>query len=224
MKAYGYCRVSTVRQADEGTSLEVQEDKIRLWCKLHGHDLQQIFVERGVSGRNPSRKALQAALDATCKSQGVLVFYDLTRLARSLQDALAAFQRVDTAGAHLASCTEPLDSTATGRLMFQILGAFAEFTSRMNGEKVALANKRSLKENGYRTQGAQPYGWQLVNGRRVKNDDEQAVLAEMRKLSRAGKSYVSIAATLNESGHTTRGGSAWHMGSVYRVLNRKVKV
>ena len=50
---YGYARVSTVAQADEGESLEVQQRTIAGYAQMHGLKIDNVFVERGVSGSKP---------------------------------------------------------------------------------------------------------------------------------------------------------------------------
>ena len=53
MAVYGYCRVSTARQANEGESLEVQRRQIEGYALMHGLALDGIVVEEGVSGSVP---------------------------------------------------------------------------------------------------------------------------------------------------------------------------
>ena len=53
MAVYGYCRVSTVRQATEGESLEVQQRQIQGYAHMHGLTLAGVVVEEGVSGSVP---------------------------------------------------------------------------------------------------------------------------------------------------------------------------
>jgi putative DNA-invertase from lambdoid prophage Rac len=59
MAVYGYVRVSTLKQSDEGESLEVQERQIRGYAAMHALRIDEIIVERGVSGSVPvqERKA-----------------------------------------------------------------------------------------------------------------------------------------------------------------------
>ena len=47
MVVYGYTRVSTDRQADEGESLGTQQRVIEGYAMMQGLPLDQIFVERG---------------------------------------------------------------------------------------------------------------------------------------------------------------------------------
>jgi putative DNA-invertase from lambdoid prophage Rac len=53
MGVYGYVRVSTDRQADDGESLGTQQRIIEGYAMMNGLTLDGIFVERGVSGSRP---------------------------------------------------------------------------------------------------------------------------------------------------------------------------
>ena len=53
MAVYGYARVSTLRQANEGESLDVQRRQIEGYCLMHGMALNDILIEEGVSGSIP---------------------------------------------------------------------------------------------------------------------------------------------------------------------------
>ena len=62
--------------------------------------------------------------------------WKLDRLSRSLKDLLATLERVDAAGAGFRSLTEAVDTTApAGRMLMQMLGAFAEFERAMVKER-----------------------------------------------------------------------------------------
>src|SRR5689334_17391863 len=105
MKAIGYVRVSSVGQAVEGISLDAQQAKIRAWCEANGYELADVFVDAGISGgRTDNRPGLQNALAAVCKGKGnVLVVYSLSRMARSTKDTITISERLEKAGANLAS-------------------------------------------------------------------------------------------------------------------------
>ena len=48
--SYRYVRVSTERQAEEGESLGAQRRTIEGYSMMRGLTLDEVFVERGVSG------------------------------------------------------------------------------------------------------------------------------------------------------------------------------
>ena len=49
-KAVGYLRVSTVGQAEDGVSLDMQEAKIRAWADMHDIELISVHSDDGISG------------------------------------------------------------------------------------------------------------------------------------------------------------------------------
>jgi site-specific DNA recombinase len=185
VKAFAYTRVSTDRQSDDGLSLPEQAERIKLHCQLKGWTLVKTFVERGATAtRLSGRPKLERAMEAVCASQGVLVFFDLSRLARNLWDAVSIERRLRDAGAHFAAVNEPWETaTPTGRLLFHFLAAIAEWDSGVKGEKIAASNRRTISERGHRTNGSQPAGYKLKNGRRVVCKREAEVIEIARTLS-----------------------------------------
>ena len=53
MATYGYWRVSTTRQAEEGESLDVQRRQLQGYAMMNGLTVDKWFIERGVSGSKP---------------------------------------------------------------------------------------------------------------------------------------------------------------------------
>ena len=53
MRIFGYCRVSTTEQADDGSSLASQQQQINGYTMMKGWTVTERFVERGVSGSVP---------------------------------------------------------------------------------------------------------------------------------------------------------------------------
>jgi len=111
----GYARVSTADQ-DVGLQLEA----------LHRAGCKRIFEETA-SGAQRDRPQLAAALDFM-RDGDSLVVWRLDRLARSLKQLLETVEAFDQRGRHLQSLNEKIDTaTPTGRLVFHVFGALAEF-------------------------------------------------------------------------------------------------
>ena len=111
-RAVGYCRVSTDRQANEGVSLDAQREAVQAWATANGYKLGKLHVDAGISGkRAENRPALQAAIADACNPPAALVFYSLSRLARSVKDTINIAERLNRAGADLVSLTENIDTT-----------------------------------------------------------------------------------------------------------------
>ncbi len=106
----------------------------------------------------------------------MLVVYKIDRLARSLSDLLRLLERIATCGASFRSLTEPIETeTPAGRLMLQMLGAFAEFERAVIRERCE-AGRREARVRGVRF-GRPP---------KLPPDEVEALLAE-------GLSYAAIA-------------------------------
>jgi hypothetical protein len=95
MAVYGYARVSTSRQAEEGESLDVQQRTLAGYAFMHGLTVDRMFVERGVSGSVPlADRPLGTALLAALKPGDVLITPKLDRMFRSALDALGVLAKL----------------------------------------------------------------------------------------------------------------------------------
>src|ERR1035438_1250483 len=58
MKAIGYVRVSTEKQADFGVSLEAQAEKVRAMAVVQGAELVDVIVDAGESAKSLNRPGM----------------------------------------------------------------------------------------------------------------------------------------------------------------------
>ena len=83
-RCYGYARVSTTMQADEGESLDVQQRQLAGYAQMNGLTIDKVFVERGVSGSKPLGDRPQgSALLAVLQPGDVVITPKLDRMFRS---------------------------------------------------------------------------------------------------------------------------------------------
>ena len=95
---------------------------------------ERIYREKASGGRW-DRPELHRLLDQLRK-RDVLVVWKLDRLSRSLRDVLTIMERLSEAEAGFRSLTEVIDTTTpAGRMMMQMVGAFAEFDRAMLRER-----------------------------------------------------------------------------------------
>ena len=219
-QVYGYCRVSTSQQSSEGVSLDNQRERIEAWAKANGLEVAQVFTDAGISGkRADNRPALQQALEAVSKAKGILVVYSLSRMSRSVKDAITISEGLEKAGADLVSLSERLDtSNASGKMTFRLMAVMAEFERDQLSERVASAMGH-LKAQGRRV-GRIPYGWDCFDGRNLTvNATEQDVIDRMVEMDQT-MSLREIARTLTAQGIKAKGGRNWHPESVRLVIKR----
>src|SRR6202034_331735 len=112
---YGYARVSTVQQADEGESLDAQQRQLAGYAQMHGLAIDKVFVERGVSGSKPLGDRPQgSALLAVLRPGDVVITAKLDRMFRSALDALEVLGRLKQAGVSLHMIDLGGDTTGNG--------------------------------------------------------------------------------------------------------------
>jgi DNA invertase Pin-like site-specific DNA recombinase len=128
----GYARVSTEEQ-----KTHAQTDAL----KAAGCD---VVYEEKRSGGSMSRPILIGILKALRPGDEVVV-YKLDRVARSLLDLLTIKDRITDAGATFRSLSETMDtSSPTGRMIFQLLGAFAEFERELIRERTKIGLRAAM--------------------------------------------------------------------------------
>ena len=130
----GYARVSTQEQ-----------DNAAQIAALKSANCELIFQEKATGGRW-ERPELQRLLSQLRKGD-VLVVWKLDRLSRSLKDVLTLMEKIEKAGAGFQSLTESINTTSPGgRMMMQIVGAFAEFERAMLRERTRNGLDAARKE------------------------------------------------------------------------------
>jgi DNA invertase Pin-like site-specific DNA recombinase len=220
MKAIGYVRVSTDKQAERGCSLDAQAEKIRAMAVVHGAELLDIIVDGGESAKSlqrPGMERLLALVDT--KKVDTVIIAKLDRLTRSVKDLCTLLERFERRGVALISVAESLDTgSAAGRLVLNIMTAVSQWEREAIGERTrdAMGHKRRQSERV----GNIAFGYRLAaDGVHVEPDEtEQAVIQAIRELRSTGRSLRLVAADLNQRGCRTRRGSQWRLESVARVV------
>ena len=148
MRAIGYVRVSTDKQADHGVSLEAKEVKIRAMAVVQGAEIVELIVDGGESAKNLNRPGMERllALVDQGKVQTVIIA-KLDRLTRSVKDLAELLERFQKRGVSLVSVAESLDTgSAAGRLVF-IFDAVA-LSSGVVSRPVATYPARACSPHG----------------------------------------------------------------------------
>lgn len=175
MNLIGYVRVSTDEQAREGLSLGQQPDQLAAGCALHGHTLDTVLRDEGVSASVPlAKRAGGRKLLELLKQPGIdgVIVVRLDRLFRDALDGLTFFRHAERIGASVHSICEMIDSsTPTGKLSLTIQLAAAQYERDMAVLR-ATECSRSMREAG-RVYGTVPYGCVAVgegDARRLQRD------------------------------------------------------
>lgn len=138
-----YVRVSTDRQ-----TIDNQIAKLTEVAKARGWEIVATFSDAGISGAKgrKDRPGLDTMLkEAQRHKFDVLMTWAIDRVGRSLVDLLGTIQHLEACKVDLYIDQQQLDtSTPTGKLMFQVCGAFAEFERSMIRERVHAGLRRAV--------------------------------------------------------------------------------
>jgi DNA invertase Pin-like site-specific DNA recombinase len=169
-----YARVSTFNGQDP----ELQLRELREYARARGLAIYREYVDKGQSGAKESRPALNQLMnDARLRRFDAVAVWKLDRFARSLKWMVNALADLDALGVAFISLRDNLDlSTPSGRLMFQIISAIAEFERALIQERV-VAGLKNAKAKGKKL------------GRPMREVD----VSEVQKLREQGKSWRKVA-------------------------------
>src|SRR3954453_22865753 len=188
---YGYVRVSTEKQAEECESLGAQRRTIEGYAMMQGLTLDEVFVERGVSGSRPIGERPEGArMLGKVRPGDVIITPKLDRMFRSALDALDVLARLKDRDVSLHMIDLGGDVTGNGisKLVFTILSAVAEAERDRIRERIADV-KRDQRTRGRFLGGTVPFGFRLgEDGELVEHQEEQAAIREARMMKARGAS------------------------------------
>lgn len=218
MKVLGYIRVSS-KKSLEGYSLINQNNKIKDYCKYMDYDLVEVYEDRGISGmsidkRNGYKDMVEYLMNNDIDG---IVVYSLSRLGRRMKDVIGLLDVLKRNGKSFYSIKENLNNEdKIGSLIVNIMSSINEFEVENIRERIRDV-KREKKNKGL-VSGRLMYGYDDVDGRLVKNEDEMKVISRIKGLRSRGYSWGKISDRLNNDGVKSKYGGKWYMSSVYNMM------
>jgi len=148
-----YTRVSPKpkARAEGSESIEDQKQALEAFCKARGWTQVEHYTDVLKSGTTLDRPQLQRLLgDARKRKIDVIVFFKLDRFFRNLKDIVTTANELEELGVEFISFKENLDvTTSSGKLLFHVISAFAEFESDIIRERardaIAARQARGVK-------------------------------------------------------------------------------
>jgi len=185
-KAALYARVST-----KGQTLDNQLAELRVACERNAWNVVQVFTDYGISGAKGrgARKGLDDLLKAVVRREvDQVCVWSIDRLGRSLRDLINVLDELRQKACDLYVHKQAIDTnTPSGKMLFQMLGVFAEFEREIMRERIIAGQQRA------RAQGKR------IGRRSVIDESLQARAARLRS---DGLSLRDIGWRLNVSAAT----------------------
>jgi site-specific DNA recombinase len=171
-----YIRVSTEEQARQGISLAAQEEALTNYSKALGYGIYKIYRDKGKSGKDikgrPEMKQLLE--DAQARKFQAIFIYKLDRFSRSLKDLIETVEKLKEWNIDFVSLQDKIETTsASGKLMFHIISAFAEFERNVTGERTKFSMDKRARDGNPVTRA--PWGYKLENKKLIHTENSYQV-------------------------------------------------
>jgi len=171
-----YARVST---ADQKEAMQIRE--MTEFCEKRGFD-PTTFRDPGWSGAKENRPAFNTMMAMVRRRQyDVVIVYKFDRFARSLRQLISALELFHDIGVEFISLHEQIDTTtSTGKLMFGIIGSFAEFERSIISERTKSGLARARAEGTTLGRPPLPVDSSLIRSRRASGASWRAIASEFK--------------------------------------------
>ena len=141
-----YSRVSTNDQ-----TIDNQLKVLREIADKRGLEVVREISDEGISGATgrDARKGFDELIKGSIKNEwDIILVWDVSRLGRSLKHLVSFLEDIQSVNCDLYIHQSGIDtSTASGKMMFQLLSVFSEFERSMIRERV-IAGQQRAKANG----------------------------------------------------------------------------
>lgn len=175
-----YIRVSTEEQARQGISLAAQEEALQNYAKALGFDILKIYRDEGKSAKDIKGRPEMTQLlkDAELRKFQAIFIYKLDRFSRSLRDLIETIEKLKEWGIDFVSLQDKIETTsASGKLMFHIISAFAEFERNVTGERTKFAMDKKARDGSPTTRA--PYGYKIENKKLIADQNTSFLIPEI---------------------------------------------
>jgi len=172
-----YIRVSTKDQVEHGFSLNAQQETLENYSKALGYEVFKIYRDEGKSAKDIKNRPEMVRMLSDAKSQrfSAIFIYKLDRFSRSLKDLILTIDQLKEWGIDFVSLQDKIETTsASGKLMFHIISAFAEFERNIIGDRTRFGMRRKAKEGGFVSKA--PRGYKLVDKMLIPNEKKDEVI------------------------------------------------
>lgn len=192
-----YVRVSTQDQAQHGYSLDAQQEALENYAKALGYDLFRIYRDEGKSAKDMKRPEMISMLqDAEAKKFSAIFIYKLDRFSRSLKDLILTIDKLKEIGIDFISLQDKIETaSASGKLMFHIISAFAEFERNIIGDRTKFGMERKAKEGGFITKA--PRGYKIVNKELIPEENFKEIQELFEEFCNSDISLTQLAKRYN---------------------------
>lgn len=225
-----YCRVSTQNQADEGYSLETQEELCMKRAKELGYTRSQVKVyrEEGRSGEDIDRPKMNELREDT--ANGIIhkvIITDPDRLTRDLTDKLIVCKEWDRQNVEIIFIDTEYQNTPEGNMFFNMRSVFAQYELAQIRKRTIRGRLKAVeKEHKIMPMRTAPYGYDYKDGKLLVNEKEAVIVNKIYKWYLEGMTLREIGGKLFEEGAVPKRAQSKNFGatSIRRILTSEIYI
>tara|TARA_Y100000593_G_C4260404_1_gene311879 strand:+ start:370 stop:1116 length:747 start_codon:yes stop_codon:yes gene_type:complete len=228
-KVYGYIRVSTNNQVENGLSLQEQKRQIELYGEVNKLKVDRVFTERGVSASVELKKRpFGSLLMDTVQDGDVIICSKLDRMFRSVLDGLQVLKELKSRNIelHFIDLGGNTTTNGIGQLMFTIMSSFAEMERNRLGERIRDTKRSQMKDDVY-TGGPIGFGYVMECVDEVnyvfEKPEEQKLIGYMKKLQKDGLSLRKISEAVNKDKYMKENDKSLSHQAISNILKDEMK-
>ncbi|MBE0700833.1 MAG: recombinase family protein, partial [Acholeplasmataceae bacterium] len=215
-----YCRYSSDKQQQQ--SIEYQLERIEEFCQKHDIILIEKYIDEATTGTNDHRSDFQRMIqDSEHSKWGYLLVYNLSRLARNVEDQMFYQKILKQRGIMIISVEEKFDSSPEGHLFALITAGINEYYSKHLAKR-SFAGVMQKARKGLATGGKPPLGFDVDNNKQyIINQKEAEAVRIIFEKTLEGWSHRKIKEYLNENEYKTKRGLPFSQSFIEILRNRK---
>lgn len=222
MKRYAscYCRYSSDKQQQQ--SIEYQLERIEEFCQKHNITLIEKYIDESTTGTNDHRSDFQRMIQDSEQSKwGYLLVYNLSRLARNVEDQMFYQKILKQRGIMIISVEEKFDSSPEGHLFALITAGINEYYSKHLAKR-SFAGVIQNAKKGLAIGGKPPLGFDVDGNKQyVINPVEAEAVRIIFEKTLEGWSHGKIKEYLNKNEYRTKRGRPFTQSFNEILRNRK---
>lgn len=220
MNVAAYIRVSTDGQTgDDKFGLEAQREQIKAYCEEHGHTILKWFSDEGESGAK-WRPGFDEIIFGEVFNPPIeaVVVAKSDRVARDITIYFTYKGELLRKGIKLISISEDFGQFGVFAPMLEALIASMAQIERDNINKRTSGGRKIKAAGGGYSGGQAPFGYRVLNGSLVINEDEAKTVRHIFALRKEGRTLRDILQDLNENGYCGRSGKPFALSTVNSIV------
>jgi len=224
LRVAAYARVSTASDEQLNSYAAQNRYYTDLITAHQGWKMVDIYADEGISGTSADKRQDFQRMMADCRRGLIdrILTKSIARFARNTKDCLEAIRELKSIGVSVYFEKENLDtSIMSSEMITAIMASLAQRESESIGSNMQWSYQKRMESGEFITNTA-PYGYTLLKGDLIVNEDEARIVRWIFDQYLSGHTRQEIADRLKLNNvPPCYGAKEWKISSIYHILNNE---